>query len=172
MDSLGFRVADYESMNPQRQSYLVRVADVLIMALCRHMKAGLPDQNGVLGGLLKRSKVLAPETSPLLDHPACRALRDCIADNLRAGNRATAIQQLSLIVTINQTSIVVLLKRAKSYFAFEMLQGWLKGFEHGYVPVGVQSSSVFHPKVRSPMYTPYAAIHQNLPQLQRTVPLF
>ena len=57
MNSLGSRAVDYESINPDRQQFLVRIFDVLLLALCRQMKAGLPDQDGVLGGLLKHKNI-------------------------------------------------------------------------------------------------------------------
>jgi hypothetical protein len=60
IDSMGSLAVDYEHMHVDQQQRLVRVFDVLFLALCRHLKAGLPDQDGVLGGLLKRSKVLGP----------------------------------------------------------------------------------------------------------------
>ena len=55
---------------------------------------------------------------------------------------------------LTQTSIVVLLKRAESYFAFEMLQYWLISFEHCLILSGFRAlhQCCFSSRVRHRSY--------------------
>jgi hypothetical protein len=99
MDSLGAEAGDFAGMCPKAQKNIIRLGEVLILALCRHLKAGHPDVQGVLEALQQRSKIcLEHSTTPgPLEHPVCDAIRDCVFFAVRSGNRAVAVQMLSLI---------------------------------------------------------------------------
>lgn len=101
LDNIGSDAESVADMGKQRQQQLVRVAGLLVQAVCRLVKAGDAD----LGGVLKL--VLQKTTLPLLKemrtkkhslaHPVCAQLANSYIKARQLGHREVARQLLSVV---------------------------------------------------------------------------
>lgn len=104
MESIGARAPNVASMGVARQNQLVLVGDMLIRAVTRKLKAGEPDESGVLQLLAAKSTYLRNELLACrtrgepFQHVVCQNLAEGIATASRLGKLDTAKQLLSVAV--------------------------------------------------------------------------